>query len=68
MTIEELRQLIADTARRCVELERAVAAMVSLSSDERAADEALRSTQHLLWLYRQRLARVERGEASDPVG
>jgi hypothetical protein len=57
--IASLTTVIAATARRCVDLERALAAMVSLDADERAAGEALRSAQHLLWLYKVHLARLQ---------
>ena len=57
--IASLTALIAASARRCVELERALAAMVALDADEAAADHALRSAQHLLWLYKVHLARLQ---------
>jgi hypothetical protein len=57
--IASLTALIGATARRCLDLERAVAAMAALDADEAAADHALRSAQHLLWLYRVHLARLE---------
>jgi hypothetical protein len=33
--------------------------MVALDADEAAADHALRSAQHLLWLYKVHLARLQ---------
>jgi hypothetical protein len=59
LSVDDLHRLIADAAKRCLELERAIAAMTGLGADERAADEALRSTQQLLWLYQAHLDKVD---------
>lgn len=53
-----LTTLIAATSRRCLDLERTLAAMVA-PEDMAAADHALRSAQHLLWLYKVHLARLQ---------
>jgi hypothetical protein len=57
--IASLTALIGATGRRCLDLERALAAMAALDADEAAADHDLRSAQHLLWLYKVHLARLQ---------
>lgn len=58
MSVDDLRELVACAARRCLELERALGNMTSLGGDEGAADNALRSSQQLLWLYQARLDKL----------
>ena len=59
-TARALQRLVADTAKRCVELERAIGAMLALGGNESSADVALQASRRLLALYKDRLGRIER--------